>query len=411
VTWGEVPRMSSVYNGQVVNVIRELKKANPAYEIKLLAGVPFIHSGMFREKLQYKHQVRKIRDALGAENFIWRNILVPPVGVSPKRWQLPLFFAFQKRALRKLLSEFKPDILHCRSYVATWIAHELRQTTGQKFKIVFDARSYMPDESVVSGRWALGSADYNFWKNTERALLANSDVTIAVSGPMKKHFDSLDVKRCEIVYLNVDCVEASNSKLKIGQNASPIFAYCGYLGAGGWHDDAELWKIFTSARLYFAKAKLLLITKSNHRNVEKSLSGSDNTEISPFVEITSSDSPLDSLKLLKDCNFGILSYRKPKNDHEIWLADGVFATKTAEYLVAGLPVIVNKYCGGASDFVIKNDCGICYDPEVGILPLDVIKLKELSCERDRISALAIKEFSAQNNAIKLTHMYKGMMGN
>jgi glycosyltransferase involved in cell wall biosynthesis len=410
VTWGEVPRMSSVYNGQVVNVIRELKKLNPSFEIKLLAGVPFLHSGMFREKLAYKDQVKKISDAIGAENFIWRSIFVPPVGVSPKRWQLPFFVAFQMRALRRLISNFKPDVLHCRSYVATWVAHKVRNEMGLDFKIVFDARSFMPDECIVTGRWTLNSPDHRFWIETERRLLAKSDVTIAVSGTMKAHFETISVKRCEIIYLNVDCVDVPETpNLTYKPNNPKILAYCGYLGSGGWHDDAELWRLFRSVRIHIPNARLVLITKSSRRNLETILNKPENSDIKDHIQITSAESPADCLTILRTCDIGLLSYRNPVNTQEIKLAHSVFATKTAEYLVAGLPIIVNKYCGGAKDFVMKNDCGVFYDPEIGVTSQDVVKLEKFGHDRDRIRILAIKEFAAHNNATKITNIYREIL--
>lgn len=72
----------------------------------------------------------------------------------------------------------------------------------------------------------------------------------------------------------------------------------------------------------------------------------------------------DELKnILKKQDIGLMSYFIPNNKRELLLARMVLAVKTAEYLVAGLPMICSKYCGGASDLIDLNGLGLSYDPE------------------------------------------------
>src|SRR5690606_13427065 len=152
-SWGEVPRLSSVYGGQLVNVVKAVGQQADVQSSRLIAGVPLIHSGMLREKWRYREEINSIQRLLGPNNFIRRRLIVPPVGIYPKESQLKLFKLGQMQSMIALLGKLKPDILHCRSYLATYMAHEWRNASGLKYKILFDTRSYMPDEAIQRSRW------------------------------------------------------------------------------------------------------------------------------------------------------------------------------------------------------------------------------------------------------------------
>jgi glycosyltransferase involved in cell wall biosynthesis len=44
------------------------------------------------------------------------------------------------------------------------------------------------------------------------------------------------------------------------------------------------------------------------------------------------------------------------------IANTLFGVKTAEYLAAGIPLLVNRHCGGATELVMRTGVGISYDP-------------------------------------------------
>lgn len=407
-TWGEVPRLSSVYGGQVINVVRELQRHPAVSAAKLLAGVPIIHSGMVREKLAYFDQLRKIHSLIGVENFLWRSIPVPPVGLHPGRWQLPFFIAGQIGAVAKHIRAFNPDVVQCRSYVATCLAHAVRDRIGGRFRIVFDSRSYMPDEAVLTRRWSEGSLDHIFWKKQEKKLLTQSDLTTVVSEPMRKRFEALGARRCEVIHLNVDATAIETEKLKISDRLaddSPILAYCGYLSESSWHSPRSLWQVFSSFRAYRPKARLLVITKSNHSSLMQSLRDAGFGNLVGAIEFTSTAGPSATVQLLQTADIAVLSYRTPKNAHEELLAEGVFSTKTAEYLMAGLPVLVNRHCGGAREYVKNHRAGISYDPEQLLTETDVALVMSLACDRQRIAAEAVGHFSTAQNVGRLVELY------
>ncbi|HDZ52728.1 hypothetical protein LCGC14_0480210 [marine sediment metagenome] len=411
-SWGEVPRISSVYGGQVVEVVAALQRQGDINHVSLVSGYPMIHSGMVREKWRYKRQLQKIRKRIGSQNFSTRRLPVPPVGVHPKPWQLPLFTCGHHGYLARKIRNQSIDIVHCRSYVATHFALETRKRFGMSFKVVFDARSLMPEEATITGRWTEQDTAYNYWKKREAEMLAQADVVVSVSEPMRARFARLGAKRSELIHLNV-AINALDSKLISDtsrlESGSPVLAYCGYLEEGSWHRPNNLWSVFQSFKIHCPGVKLLVITKSNHAVLRESLrtyAGEAAVSASTF---TSAPSPSETVKLLQTADLAVLSYLDPDNEFEIELSESTFATKTAEYAAVGLPVLVNRYCGGARDYILSHNAGVSYDP-VSLLSIDdVNRVLELAKNRIRISEFARNDFGLPDNAARWSALYNRIM--
>lgn len=407
-TWGEVPRMSSVYGGQVVEVVAALQAQPSIDHVSLVSGYPVVHSGIVREKWRYKDQLAAIRQRIGADNFSTRRIPVPPVGVHPKPSQLPLFTKGHHGFLASKIRAQNIDVVHCRSYVATHFALETRMRFGLNFKIVFDARSLMPEEATITGRWGVDDPAFAFWKTREAEMLAQVDLTVAVSEPMRIRFERLGAKRTALIHLNVainalDMARISDtSRVQAG---APVMAYCGYLGEATWHRPGNLWRVFRSFQVHCPDAKLLVITKSNHAVLRESLRAHGGEEAVAATTFVSAPTPRDTVALLQDADLSVLSYLSPSDAFEEDLSETGFGTKTAEYLAAGLPVLVNRYCGGARDYVLAQNAGVAYDPQTLLSAGDVAQMLSLAWDRVRISQEARSDFGLEDNAARWCTLY------
>lgn len=411
-TWGEVPRLSSVYGGQVVEMVSALQRHPRIDHAALIAGFPLVHSGFAREKWRYHRQLAAIRDRIGTANFVTRRIPVPPVGVHPQPWQVPFFTAGQHAFLARQIIGHRADVLQCRSYIAAHLALEVRSRYDLDVKIVFDARSLMPEEGCVTGRWRKDSRGFAFWKRVEKQILAAADAATAVSKPMLDRFVALGVDEATLIYLsaNVEDLDAARihntDRLDAG---APVVAYAGYLAEGSWHVPDNLWRAFAEFRRHSPAARLLVITKSDHSALKKSLKKFGMPDMEEAIAFTSAGSPAETVRLLQDADLAVLSYRTPENTLEHDLAESVFATKSAEYLTAGLPLMVNHYCGGARDYVLSHDAGVSYDPETGPTAEQVALLLRQARDRSRISRDAREDFSITNNADRLVTLYEKLL--
>lgn len=406
--------MSSVYGGQVVEVVAALQRRVDIEYAGLVAGYPWIHSGLVREKWHYRDQLAAIHNRLGDDGFATRHIPVPPVGVHPKPWQLPLFTSGQEKFLLRRIEHCRANIIQCRSYVATHFALQVRARYNLPVKIVFDARSLMPEEAQLLGRWTEESSAYRFWKKREKEMLASADVSNAVSRPMQERFDQLEARRTALIYLNVEVQNldqasiADNSRLDAG---SPILAYAGYLADRSWHQPDNLWRAFSGFHQHCPGARLLLITQSDHNALRASLAAFGRSDLLPAITFTSAASPAETVRLLQGADISILSYRTPQNAFERELAEPVFATKSAEYLAVGLPMLINRYCGGARNYAVSHDAGVAYDPELGPDVQAVHTLLKQARDRLRISRVAQDDFSLNRNAERLIDLYTSLLVN
>lgn len=411
-SWGEVPRLSSVYGGQLVNVAKTIGLDDRVDQVTLVAGMPLIHSGLVREKWNYGKQLTAINNSLGKDNFLRRYLLVPPIGIYPKESQIKLFMLGQMQSMVAILKERQPDILHCRSYLATYMAHEWKRISGLDYKIVFDSRSYMPDEAIKRGRWSEGSSDHKFWRQTEKQLLRDSDAINVVSEPMRTRFIGMgaDPDKVHLIHLNVTepVYQPSENKSasKNLNNQGMLFCYCGYLDYNGWHHPSRIWEIFDQVASLRDDAKLLIITKSSHAMLKADLSTRGYGHLIEKIEFTSAESSTECVRIMQDCDVGLLSYFSPETELEIEMSKGVFATKTAEYLFAGIPVLVSDICGGAADFVKAHKAGFAYNDQEKLNQADIDILLQYKKDQERLITLAKDKFDIMQNANRLISIYE-----
>jgi glycosyltransferase involved in cell wall biosynthesis len=229
---------------------------------------------------------------------------------------------------------------------------------------------------------------------------------------MQHWLGDLGAKRSELIYLNVDTDALDEGKMRDTSRidaGAPILVYAGYLAEGTWHDPLNIWQVFASFRTHCPGAKLTVITKSNHGVLKQHLVEHGFSKLIDAITFTSAASPSETVKMLQDCDVSVFGYRTPKNAEELALAEPVFATKTAEYLCAGLPVIVNDICGGARAYVQEKNAGIAYNADTLLSAEDTASVLRQSRDRQSISATACSDFSLTMNAARLVEHYKELI--
>ena len=119
---------------------------------------------------------------------------------------------------------------------------------------------------------------------------------------------------------------------------------------------------------------------------------------------------LELKNIFKKMHFGILPYRESGTHYESIVGHTMLATKTAEYLTAGLPMIVNKTCGGAASLIEKYNLGIAYDPNTFEgLSMEKITGFNTPEEQEQISDVASKLFDYQYHARQYAELYKELL--
>ncbi len=407
-TWGETPRSHGVFGSQVIGQFAQTKQLLPDAEFRLVSGVPVVHSGLVREKLRYLDELKKIRANLGTIPFEWIPIYVTQNLYNSSRRTFEWMCFGARGKLMRTVVEFKPDIVHCRSYHAAWAALQVRQAGAHSFKIVFDARGLFPEEVALKRRYAPGDADFQHLKQIEARLLKECDVTIAVSDTMGEHYQALGARNVEVVYLSADF-----EKLKVPYKPEqaterPLeFCYVGALAEHTWHKISSLSGLAARLKKAFPDSKLTIVTTSDHDAIRRDFKRWNPGQIT----VTSARSADDLARHLIRADFGLMSYFQPVSPQEVKLANMVMAVKVAEYLCAGLPVILNKYCGGAVAVVKKHDMGTVYDP-ANLESLDIENIRRLATEtgvKSRVGATARKLFDYSVHARQYLEIYRRLM--
>lgn len=403
-SWGETPRSYGVFGSQVLGQFIETRKQMPESEFYFISGVPIIHSGLVREKLKYNEEVSKVKAKLGDIEFAWVPIFCPQNVVYSSRHFFNFLVYGADILLKKQFLKIKPDIVHCRSYGAAWVALKVKQKYKLNYKIIFDARGLYPEEHALKNNFSNNNKNYLFLKKIEKKLLDECDLTIAVSDTMKNYFESLHAKKVECIYLSANTEKLFTEREK--NKDEVVFGYVGALSESTWHRTSELLKLYQKLRLTVKHPKIHIITTSSHYDVKEMFKEIPENEI-----YLSSTRTVDELKeKMKKFDFGIMSYFNAENEFQLTLSDMVLAVKSAEYLAAGLPMIVNKKCGGISYIINKHNLGIAYDPDTfdEINTENIYRFVNDNKDLER-SQLSLELFDYKNNAIRYMNYYKSLV--
>ena len=411
-TWGETLRSSGVYGTQVLNQVSEINKAlskrNDGSEINFISGMPLLNSGFFRERKNYYKQIEKARLILNPidVDIIW--ILSPQTLLLRGSSFFSSFHLLSSIRLISKIKNFLPDVVHCRSYHACYAAIKAREATGFNFKIIFDARGLWPEQCLLTGKITIES--YNSLKKIETKLLNDSDAIVSVSDPMSQHYlliNELYSKKSFTIYpscplpLRLAELPTSTNKSVI-ENKKIVFAYMGALNEDSWHKPSELNRLFVHIKTLLPSAHLKIVTKDS----PSKLLGFFSNDLRPAVSFASFSNHDQMHIIMKEVDIAIMSYFIPTTKQELDFAKTVMAVKVAEYLSLGLPVLVNRVCGGASAYIQENKIGISYSPdtyeEITMQALDgLLSLRS----NERIYQCCEKDFTYLSAADKYLSIY------
>lgn len=405
-TWGETPRSYGVFGSQVLGQFVENSKEIPDGQFYFASALPIIHSGLVREKWSYSAEIKKVKEKLGEIPFFLIPIYAPQNIINSSKSTFRWMHFGTRLHLKKLLQRISPDIIHCRSYHAAWAALNVKRKYGFGYKIIFDARGLWPEEVALKKKYSFESKDYQFLKSIESKILNSSDITVAVSDPMRRHFELLNAKKVETIYLSADIEHLAYNSCEI-KNDRVQFCYVGALNNNTWHKPEVLLDLFFHIRSLIGDAQLTIVTTSCHDSLKKIFS-----KYIDDVFFLSTKNVEELGEIFGRMDFGVMSYFKPTTDREIMLSRMVLAVKTAEYLISGLPMIVNNACGGASAIVEENEMGIVYDPDdFHGLTLEKIDRFLFNEEKIRISNKAKCLFGYKKHAELYALSYRSLIRN
>lgn len=355
---------SPLLHSQVFDLLKVMAAQTEEYSFHVVALYPVYNAWRLRARVvALRNELRSAGIALHVLPLIFatRYFYIP-------RALLPLFFVQGWLVAQWIAARLRPDVIHCRSYPASWVGMYVKKRCGAR--LIFDTRALYPEEGksreMIGKPVMFDDASYKRWKQLESDLGAMSDVVVVVSQPTCEILSSqyLDwrIKIAVIPTLTHTipfealCDWYAQTRLRFHIDEEIVVAY-----AGSWVDITALFGLSQSiaqalpdAQLHFlfliagqAEIPSDLLTDSQMRFTILSL---------PYDEV---------LQVLAGADLAIQPVYAPDAKQTdlayIKLANTILSVKFTEYLAAGLPVLISRWHGAAADLVQKNDLGLVYD--------------------------------------------------
>ncbi len=262
-----------------------------------------------------------------------------------------------RRVASTLVRQQGFSIVHCRSYVTSLVGLHLKLRYGLRF--IFDMRGFWADERVEGGLWNVRNPIfrriYNYFKKRELEFIKNADHTVVLTEAARKFItESFKVSNVSVIPCCVDMdifdrnrVDQSKSRMlreDLGIAADDhVLLYLGSLGT--WYLTDEMFDYFRSLRKQNPSARFLVLTP-------------DSALVPKEENIITRSVPRHEVPDYIALANASVCFVKP-----VFSKTGSSATKMAEVLAMGVPVLVNPGWGDV-DHIKDEVPGITLvDPE------------------------------------------------
>ena len=305
---------SGIYQSQVIDVVKYLSKLSEN-EVTLIAFLP----------LQgFKENKRIIRSQ-------YKKSLVIPMIFGISRWR-------KHKILLKIFTNRKRSII-TRGPLANALS------LGNFRKVIYDGRAAVKAEveeyDVTGGNKQLGRD----FIETEKTAVLKSDFRIAVSNKLVEYWNT-EFNYSSNNHVVIPCTLTSVSKAvdfqESNQNSKVKIVYSG--STSGWQSFDKVVFLLDDLLQRQENIEVLFLTKEVPA-ITKLISKYSNRVVRKFV--THEEVHFE----LQQCDYGIL-IRDEKITNQV-----ASPVKFAEYLNAGLQVLISPSIGDFSHFVIENKCG------------------------------------------------------
>jgi glycosyltransferase involved in cell wall biosynthesis len=248
-----------------------------------------------------------------------------------------------------------PAIVHARGYVPALIALHLKRRCGARF--IFDMRGFWVDEKVEAGQWAAGGLLYRVGKWCERRFFAGADAIVSLTAAGVREFPTLGAVRAGVpVVVIPTCADldrfvpgAADPELRhrLGLDGATVAGCVGTLS--NWYLREETLSYLAWLLRRFDRMKALIVTREDHGRLrEDALRAGVPAERLVLTRAAFSEVP-DLMRLM---DVGVFFIRV------CFSKRASAATKLAEFLACGVPVVINDGIGDSGEFVRAARAGV-----------------------------------------------------
>jgi glycosyltransferase involved in cell wall biosynthesis len=310
-------------------------------------------------------RVIAMQHRLRAKNIIWISLKYHK---NPLVLSTALDIVSGIRHARRIARRRGITILHARSYVPALIALRARSASGAAF--LFDMRGFWVDEKVEAGHWRKGGLIYRVARWCERRFYGEADAVVSLTAAGARAIPALGVQTKPGIPIEVipTCADLQRfipgpkdpqllRELNLGD--SPVIGCVGTLH--NWYMRSEMLDGLAFLIRANNRLKILIVTRDNHEELRRDL---QKAGVPPErLAITRTDfSDMPRYVRLFDAG---LFFIKPSFSKR-----ASAATKLAEFLGCGVPVIINDGVGDSGAIVRETGVGVLLPPNPDVASLE-----------------------------------------
>ena len=303
-------------------------------------------------------------------------------------WLLYFFYG-----IRKVIDVIKKEnisIIQTRSLYPAVIGLIIKVFFSSQLKLIYDNRGVFIVEEIYKKHWKENSLKVKLFKYLEKLVIKNSDAIVVVSHSFKDYLiaSNKDINISEKIFVIsngtvVNKFSEENNLLYNNTNKKITAVYSGSFA--DWQKSNTLIKVLKELIEMNIGIKILTYAKNEFFQFlkEKNL---DLSKIS--IEFVNSDRVHSELK---KCSFGILV-------RENNLINNVSSPlKFAEYLNAGLPVLISKGIGDTERLVKEKKVGVVINDSIEEAINKIIGLVREKDIRKRCREIANKFYNIHSS--------------
>lgn len=248
------------------------------------------------------------------------------------------------------------SLIHARSYVPALMALGARGASGARF--LFDMRGFWVDEKVEAGHWAPDGVLYRVGKWWEQRFLRAADAIVSLTHAGVRSLPELGFTPPPSVPVEVipTCVDLQRFMPGAKDEAltrSLGLADACVIGCSGtvsnWYMRAEMLQYLSLLVRSVEKAVILFVTREDHQALRRDAEAAGIPR--DRLVLTRADYG-DMPRLTRLFDLGVFFIRPALSKR------GSAATKLAEFLASGVPVVINDGVGDSGTIVRQRQVGL-----------------------------------------------------
>jgi len=246
----------------------------------------------------------------------------------------------------------KIEVFHGRSHVAAAMGALAKRLTGGK--LIFDIRGLLAEEYVDSGNWREGGLLFRLTKAAERWIYRASDGFVVLTErasqmlfPEGAAGRPVEVIPCCVDPQRFEGFDRDAIREELGLGGRLVFVYVGALG--GYYLTTEMADLFAAAREHTPQVYALVLTQSSPVEMIAEL---DKRGFSRDDYRVMQVAPDDVPRYLSAADVAVALIRPS------YARRSASLTKFAEYLAAGLPVILTSGIGDLDTHINEGRVGV-----------------------------------------------------